>query len=92
MFCLRGSSKLGALLLTRADGALSATPKEMISTMLDTSFKIRSGSADGSSFPTSLRLHRYMATANSGKSNCPDLVVSERVLSSKLEMPAPKYY
>ena len=31
--------------------------------------------------PVSLRLHKYMARANSGKRSWPDLVVSESVLS-----------
>jgi hypothetical protein len=30
--------------------------------------------------PTSARLQRYMASANSGNRSCPDLVVSESVL------------
>lgn len=52
----------------------------MISTMLDTSFAIFSGKLCGKSFPTSLRLHRYIAKANSGKSSWPDFVVSDSTL------------
>ena len=51
----------------------------MISTILDTSFAIFSGNDDGKDLPTSFRLHRYIARANSGKSSWPDFVVSERV-------------
>ena len=47
--------------------ASSATLKLMISTMLDTSFLMFSGSELGRDFPVSFRLHRYMARANSGK-------------------------
>src|SRR5271170_1911028 len=54
--------------------------KEIISTILDTSFNIFSGILSGRSFPVSLRLHRYIANANSGKSSLPDFVVSERCL------------
>jgi hypothetical protein len=41
---------------------------------------ILSGRVDGIGFPTSARLHRYIARANSGKWSCPDFVVSARVL------------
>ncbi len=76
-----GASKFGALLRGGGGGGRSSgTPKEMISTMLDTSFAIRSGNDRGRSFPTSFRLQRYMASANSGKSSCPDFVVSESTL------------
>ena len=73
---------LGALLagVEPLEGS-SAMPNEMISTMLDTSFLTRSGNAFGRSLPVNLRLHRYMARANSGKRSCPDLVVSDKVLS-----------
>ena len=59
----------------------SPIPNEMISTMLETSFLTRSGNELGRSFPVNLRLQRYMARANSGKRSCPDLVVSDSVLS-----------
>lgn len=58
----------------------------MISTMLETSFCIFSGRLAGKSFPTSFRLHRYIARANSGKRSWPDLVVSDRVLISVSDM------
>lgn len=63
-------------------GTSSTTPKFMISTMLDTSFLMLSGRDDGNDLPTSFKLQRYIARANSGKSSCPDLVVSARVLDS----------
>jgi hypothetical protein len=74
--------KSGALALGAEVGASSATPKFIISTMLETSFLIFSGSVEGSDFPTSFRLQRYMAKANSGKCSCPDLVVSASTLGS----------
>lgn len=52
----------------------------MISTMLETSFRMRSGNEPGIVLPTRARLHRYMASANSGNMRRPDLVVSARVL------------
>ena len=58
----------------------STTLKLMMSTMLETSFLMLLGSADGSDFPVSLRLQRYIARANSGKCSWPDRVVSARVL------------
>lgn len=73
-------SKLGAFVRAGGGGAESGTPKEMISTILDTSFLTTSGSAGGIFFPWRLRLQRYIANANSGKSNCPDLVVSASCL------------
>jgi hypothetical protein len=45
----------------------SAMLKLIISTILETSFLMFSGSVAGSGFPVSFRLHRYMARANSGK-------------------------
>lgn len=51
----------------------------MMSTMLLTSFLTFSGSVAGSSFPVSLRLQRYIASANSGKRSCPLFVVSASV-------------
>lgn len=77
---IEGVSKLGALLRGGAWGRSSGTPKDMMSTMLETSFATRSGNACGSSFPTSFKLQRYMAKANSGKSSCPDFVVSDSTL------------
>lgn len=77
-----GVSKLGAFVRGGADGRSSGTPKDIISTMLDTSLAIFSGRLGGSCFPTSLRLQRYMARANSGNRSRPDLVVSERTLES----------
>lgn len=49
----------------------------MMSTILLTSFLTFSGREAGRSLFVSLRLHRYMASANSGKSSCPDFVVSD---------------
>lgn len=62
-----GALKLGALLRVGAAGRSSGTPNEMMSTILETSFIILSGKLCGNSFPTSFRLQRYMAKANSGK-------------------------
>jgi hypothetical protein len=77
-----GWSNLGALLagVDRPDCS-SGTPKEIMSTMLETSFLTRSGRELGISLPVNLKLHRYIARANSGNRSCPDLVVSDRVLS-----------
>jgi hypothetical protein len=72
--------KSGAFVLAGACGASSSTAKLIISTILETSFFIFSGRVEGSCFPTSFRLHRYIARANSGKCSCPDRVVSARVL------------
>jgi len=80
--CLFGSLKLGALPREAVGGLSSGTPNEMMSTMLDTSFLIRSGNVDGILWPFSLRLQRYIARANSGKRSCPDLVVSDNVLKT----------
>lgn len=77
-----GASNFGALLAGVGRlGCSSATPNEMMSTILDTSFLTFSGRELGRSLPVSLRLHRYMASANSGKRSWPDLVVSDRVLA-----------
>ena len=89
-----GASKFGALLRGGGGGRSSGTPNEMISTMLETSFAIRSGKPRGRSLPTSFKLQRYIASANSGKSSCPDFVVSESILrnkqgSAKLEFDLP---
>jgi hypothetical protein len=75
---------LGALLdgVGRLDGS-SGTPNDIMSTMLDTSFFTRSGSVFGRSFPVNFRLHRYIASANSGNMSWPDLVVSDKVLISQ---------
>ena len=80
MACLLGSLKFGALFREAGGGLSSGTPKEMMSTMLDTSFLIRSGNVDGRLWPFNFRLQRYIARANSGKRSCPDLVVSDNVL------------
>ena len=73
--------KSGALVdVAEAEPDSSAMLKLIISTMLETSFLMLSGSEGGSDFPVSFRLQRYMARANSGKCNCPDLVVSASVL------------
>lgn len=84
VFCREGGwggaliSKLGILVRGGAAGVESGTPKDMISTMLDTSFLTTSGRAFGSALPWRFRPQRYIANANSGKSNWPDLVVSAR--------------
>ncbi len=78
-FVADGALKFGALLRGAAAGRSSGTPKEMMSTILDTSFATLSGNVCGSSFPTSFKLQRYIARANSGNKSCPDLVVSESV-------------
>lgn len=74
-----GVPKFGALVRGAAAGRSSGTPNEMMSTMLNTSFDTLSGKLAGRSLPTSFKLHRYIAKANSGKRSCPDFVVSERV-------------
>lgn len=51
----------------------------MMSTMLETSLRTVSGSEEGRLLPVRLRLHSHMASANSGNSSCPDLVVSASV-------------
>src|SRR5690242_15429864 len=80
VFCRRGSLILGRLERAGAAGASSGTPNDMISTMLETSFLMRSGREVGTACPFSFRLQRYIASANSGKRSWPDLVVSDRVL------------
>jgi hypothetical protein len=42
------------------------------------------GRLEGTDFPVSFKLQRYMARANSGKCSWPDFVVSARVLSGML--------
>ena len=84
MLLFDGVSKLGAFVRGGAEGRSSGTPNDMMSTILDTSFAIFSGTLAGSCFPTSLRLHRYMARANSGKRSCPDFVVSDRTLAQSV--------
>lgn len=59
---------------------MSGTVKEMMSTMLETSFWIVSGRTAGRSLPVIFKLQRYIANANSGKNSCPDLVVSDKIL------------
>lgn len=76
-----GALKFGALLWGITCGRSSGTPNEIMSTILDTSFAIFSGRLAGKSFPTSFRLQRYIARANSGNRSWPDLVVSDRVLA-----------
>ena len=75
-----GEAVLVRTSLFAPDGASSAILKLIMSTMLDTSFLILSGSDDGSIFPVNFKLHRYMARANSGKYSCPARVVSAKVL------------
>jgi hypothetical protein len=75
--------KSGAFVVGVDDSVLSsATAKFIISTILETSFLILSGSTEGKDLPTSFKLQRYMASANSGNSSCPERVVSARVLFS----------
>jgi len=59
--------KSGAFVLGGSSGVSSTTPKLIMSTMLETSFLILSGKVAGSGLPTIFRLHRYIASANSGK-------------------------
>jgi hypothetical protein len=59
-----------------------------MSTMLDTSFLTFSGSDVGKGLPVNLRLHRYIARANSGNRSCPDLVVSDRIHMFDRSLPA----
>ena len=72
---------MGALLAgVERLGPSSAMLKDMMSTILETSFLTRSGKLFGSSLPVNFKLQRYMARANSGKRSMPDLVVSQSVL------------
>ena len=66
MFWRGGVSKLGAFDRGPAWGLSSGIPKDIISTMLETSFRTFSGSVAGRSLPVSFRLQRYIARANSG--------------------------
>jgi hypothetical protein len=80
VFCRRGASKLGTFEGGAAAGARSSTTlNEMISTMLDTSFLTLSGKLGGRLLPVKLKLHRYIASANSGNRSWPDFVVSDRI-------------
>lgn len=63
MFCLVKSGTFVA----PPEAASSATLKLIMSTMLETSFLIFSGRLPGKGLPTSFRLQRYIASANSGK-------------------------
>ena len=47
--------------------------------MLETSLRTVSGRVAGMLLPVRLKLHSHMASANSGKSSCPDFVVSASV-------------
>jgi len=60
-------------------GCWSGTPKEMMSTMLETSLRTTSGRVAGMLLPVRLKLQSHIANANSGNSSCPDLVVSASV-------------
>ena len=80
MFSKIGASKFGAFVLGGSSGCVSGTPKEIMSTILETSFLIFSGRTVGISLPVNRRLQRYMAKANSGKNKSPDLVVSDNTL------------
>ena len=73
-------SKRGILVGRAAGTTVSGIPKEMMSTILETSLDIVSGILVGRLFPCRERLQRYIASANSGKSNAPDFVVSDRAL------------
>ena len=76
------ASKFGTFVRDGTVGGLSSgTPNDIMSTMLETSFAILSGSFCGKSLPTIFKLHKYMAKANSGNRSCPDLVVSDRTLA-----------
>lgn len=70
------------------DGASSTILKLIMSTMLDTSFLMLSGREDGSIFPVSFKLHKYIASANSGKYSCPARVVSANVQMCDNESPS----
>lgn len=48
--------------------------------MLETSLATFSGRTCGKFLPTSFKLHKYIARANSGNRSWPDFVVSERTL------------
>lgn len=80
IWLLDGVSCLGGALGREDEDCSSGIEKDMMSTMLDTSFLTFSGKVAGRSLPLSFRLHKYIERANSGKSSWPDLVVSERVL------------
>ena len=74
-----------------SEGLVSGTPNDMISTILETSLAILSGSTFGNVFPSSRKLHKYIARANSGNSSWPDFVVSARFLNRFLELFQLKY-
>lgn len=78
--CRKGASKLGTFVRCGVAEAVSIAPKEMMSTMLETSFLTCSGRVEGKLLPFIRRLHKYIASANSGNMSCPDLVVSESTL------------
>lgn len=80
MFSNIGASKFGTFVLVTGSGCVSGTWNEIISTMLDTSFLILSGSTVGRSLPVIFKLHKYIAKANSGKNSLPDLVESDKIL------------
>src|SRR3954466_6571156 len=82
-FSRGGTSKFGTLVRGADWGLSSSTLNEIMSTILETSFFTFSGRVAGRSFPVSLRLQRYIASANSGNSSWPDFVVSESILGSQ---------
>lgn len=80
VFCRRGASKLGTLEGGSGAAARSSTTlKEIMSTILETSFLTLFGRVGGRLLPVKLKLHRYIASANSGNRSWPDFVVSERI-------------
>ena len=88
-FCRGGASKFGTFDRDgTAGGASSTAPNEMISTILNTSFLTFSGSDVGRGFPVNLRLHKYIARANSGNKSCPDFVVSDSIHMFERSLPA----
>lgn len=87
MVSRRGASKLGTLLRGAGPGCVSGTSKEIMSTILETSFLMVSGRVAGISRPVRRKLHRYMANANSGKNSCPDLVESDRTQILERSLP-----
>lgn len=64
VFCL---VKSGALVAAPELLSSSVILKLIMSTILDTSFLMLSGRLPGIALPTSFKLQRYIANANSGK-------------------------
>ncbi|KAJ6259956.1 LOW QUALITY PROTEIN: hypothetical protein Dda_5600 [Drechslerella dactyloides] len=71
---LEVASNFGTFVRRACSGAVSGMAKEMMSTILETSFKIFSGRVVGRPWPDRATLQSHMATANSGNIRWPDFV------------------